>query len=258
MPLIMVMLRFALQSFQLSLTLNQFQIHTPLQLNQLMIMKWNIYWNYSIQNMTKIFWMLTSIYFRLNWWFPLLKSFIESLSTVLFHKYGGANVSVTNWMSHFSMFVPTKDTVKLSNGNTGHSQGIGIILCHFPNCSIIYPVGPVYYCPGHPSNTNIQWDQFIIVHVTLPTPSHQVPSNFMLAFKILHLNLLNIVTLLTLKVVLGDQPTRLKKSTIFISKLSNSTLTEIGILLSQLSVHLKKKLSIRLFISVLVMSLLTD
>ena len=43
--------------------------------------------------------------------------------------------------------------VKLANGNMGHAQKIGIILCCFPNCSIIYPVGPVYYCPGHPSNT---------------------------------------------------------------------------------------------------------
>ena len=51
------------------------------------------------------------------------------------------------------MFVPTKDTVKLANGNTGHAQGIGSILCRFTNCSIIYPVGPVYYCPDHPSNT---------------------------------------------------------------------------------------------------------
>ena len=33
-----------------------------------------------------------------------------TVSTVLFHKYGGANVEVTNCMSHFSMFVPTKDT----------------------------------------------------------------------------------------------------------------------------------------------------
>ena len=58
----------------------------------------------------------------------------------------------------------------------------------------------------------IQWEQFIILQVTLPTPCHQVPSNFMLAFKRLHLNLLNIVTLLTLKVVLGDHHTNLKKS----------------------------------------------
>ena len=63
------------------------------------------------------------------------------------------NVSVKNCMSHFYMFVPTKDTVKLANGNTGQVQGIGIILYNFNNCSIIYPVGPVYYCPGHPSNT---------------------------------------------------------------------------------------------------------
>ena len=75
------------------------------------------------------------------------------VSDVLFHKDKGANVSVTNCMSKFYMFVPTKDTVKLANGNTGHAQGIWIILCHFTNCPIIYTVGPVYYCPGQPSNT---------------------------------------------------------------------------------------------------------
>ena len=51
------------------------------------------------------------------------------------------------------MFSPTKATVKLDNVNTRHNQGIGIILCRFINCSIIYPVEPVYYFPGHPSNT---------------------------------------------------------------------------------------------------------
>ena len=69
------------------------------------------------------------------------------------HKDGEANVAVTNCMSHFSMFVPTKDTVILANVKTGHAQGIGVVLCRFPNCSIIYLVGPVYYCPGHPSST---------------------------------------------------------------------------------------------------------
>ena len=78
---------------------------------------------------------------------------LYTVCTVLFHKYGGANAEVTNCISHFSMFVPTKSTVKLANGNTGHAQVIGIILCHFPNCLIIYPVGPVYYYPGNPSNT---------------------------------------------------------------------------------------------------------
>ena len=76
-----------------------------------------------------------------------------TVSTVLFHKYGGANVEVTNYMSHFSMSVTTKSTVKLAIVNTVHAQGIGIILCRFPNCSVIYLVGIVYYCPGHPSNT---------------------------------------------------------------------------------------------------------
>ena len=76
-----------------------------------------------------------------------------TVSTVLFHKYVGANVAVKNCISQFSIFFPTKATVKMANGNTVHTQWIGIILCHFTNCSIIYPVGPVYYFPGHPSNT---------------------------------------------------------------------------------------------------------
>ena len=78
---------------------------------------------------------------------------LYTVSTVLFHKDGVANVVVTTCMSHFSIFVPTKATVKLANGNTLHAQGIEIILCHFPKCSIIYTVGPVYYFPGYPSNT---------------------------------------------------------------------------------------------------------
>ena len=51
------------------------------------------------------------------------------------------------------MFVPTYTTVKLANRNTGHAQEIGIILCCFNNCYIIYTVGPVYHCPGRPFNT---------------------------------------------------------------------------------------------------------
>ena len=43
-----------------------------------------------------------------------------TVSTVMFHKYVGANVSVTNCMSHFSMFIPTKTNVKLMNVNTGY------------------------------------------------------------------------------------------------------------------------------------------
>ena len=73
--------------------------------------------------------------------------------TVLFHKYLEANVSVNNFISHYSMFVPTKVTVKLANGNTGNAQGIGIFLYCIKNFPIIYPVGPVYFCPGHPSIT---------------------------------------------------------------------------------------------------------
>ena len=88
----------------------------------------------------------------------------------------------------------------------------------------------------------IQWYQFIIFQATLSTPYHQVTSNFMLVFKILHMKVLNIVTLLNLKVVLEDHPIRLKTvSTIFKSKLSKSTLAATEIMLSQLSVNFQNK-----------------
>ena len=49
------------------------------------------------------------------------------------------------------MFLTTKATVKLYNGKTRHAQYLGF-LCGFPNCYIIYPAVPAYYCSGHPSN----------------------------------------------------------------------------------------------------------
>ena len=56
---------------------------------------------------------------------------IYTVSTVWFHKYRGSNVSVTNFMSRFSLFVPTKATMKLANGNRVNAQGISIILLFF-------------------------------------------------------------------------------------------------------------------------------
>ena len=189
---------------------------------------------------------ISQFHIRLGWdehrkvWHTICDTGICSSIFMKQHsRYWGANVAVTNLMSHFSMFFPINATVKLANGSTGHAQVIAIILCRFPNCSIIYPVGPVYYYPGHPSNT-ISLDYL----------------NFLLVFKTLHLNLLKIVTLLALRVVLQDYHTRLTKIlTIFNSKFSRSTLTETRIFLSQLSVGFQNKLSLKLFISILVMSL---
>ena len=148
----MVMLRFTLKSVQLNITMNLLQIQTPLQSKKFMMMKWTIYYNYSTNNMMMIFCMLNYRCFRLEQWSPLLQSFIQSL-LCFFYIYVGDNVAVTNCMSQFYMFLPTKTTLKLANVKTGHAQGIGMILYHFIKCSIIYPVGPVYYCPGHPYNT---------------------------------------------------------------------------------------------------------
>ena len=61
----------------------------------------------------------------------------NTVSTLLSHNDGGVNFSVTDFMSHFSMFVPTKATVKFDNVNTGHAQFIWIVLCNFPNFPII-------------------------------------------------------------------------------------------------------------------------
>ena len=65
--------------FPVNLTPNKFQIQTPLLLNQLMMMEWNISCNYSTQNIMKTFWMLTSRCFMLYWWLPLLQNFIQFL-----------------------------------------------------------------------------------------------------------------------------------------------------------------------------------
>ena len=75
-----------------------------------------------------------------------------TVSNMLFHKDGGENFSHKLHVT-ISMFVTTKAIVKLANENTGHAKRIGIVLCHFTNSSIIYPVGLVYYFPGHPYNT---------------------------------------------------------------------------------------------------------
>ena len=72
---------------------------------------------------------------------------------MLLYEDVGVNAAVTNFMSHFYMFVPTKYTVKLSDGNMGHAQVIGFILCRITNDSIIHMVGKVYYFPVRPSNT---------------------------------------------------------------------------------------------------------
>ena len=75
-----------------------------------------------------------------------------TVSNFLLHKDVKANFSIANCMSQFSVFLPTKTTVKLANENMVHAQVIGIIVCHFPNFPIIYPVGTFDYCPGRPSN----------------------------------------------------------------------------------------------------------
>ena len=183
----------------MNLTINMLHIQTPLRLNQLMTTKWFISWNYYTQNMMMIFWMLTFRCFSLDWWYLLLQNFIQALLCCF--------INMDERILQSQIAYNTKATVKLANGNTGHAQVFGIILCHFPNHFIIYLVVPVYYFPGLPSST--------ISSGAL---------KFYVCFKILHLNLSSFSNLFTLRVVLGNHYTRLKTVyTIFRSKLSNST-----------------------------------
>ena len=124
---------------------------------------------------------LEHYYYLLGFYIQILQDLLVFspyfFSTMLFHKDGGSKVSVTNCMSpHISMFVPIKSTRNLANVNMGHAQVIGVILCNLLNFQLY-----------------IRWYQFIIFQVTLTTLWHWVYSNFMLVFKMLHLNLLNIV-----------------------------------------------------------------
>ena len=54
-PLIMIMFRFALHSFQLNLPLNLFHIKTPPRSSKFKMMKWTISWNSYTQSMMMIF-----------------------------------------------------------------------------------------------------------------------------------------------------------------------------------------------------------
>ena len=116
-----------------------------------------------------------------------------TLFTMLFHKCWEENVAVKNCTSHFYMFVPTKANAKLANVSMGHAQGIRVISCSFTNFPIIYPVELVYYFPGHPSSI-ISLDAL----------------KYFVGFQKVASELIEHCDFLTLEVVLGDHPTRLK------------------------------------------------
>ena len=135
MQLKMVMLKVIL--------MNIFHILKPHLSSQKIIMKYTLYYNPFIKKIMIIFWMLNYIWFIAECWLLLIRNFIQ-FKLSFFHKHGGEYFGVTNCLWHLSMFFPTRSNVKSTDGNTGHTQGIGIILCWFTNCTIIYTVGPFY------------------------------------------------------------------------------------------------------------------
>ena len=123
--------------------------------------------------------MLTYRCFKLDWWSPLLQNFIQYLlcyfikteermlqSQIVCHTFLFLSPPSPLW----NWLMETKDMLK----------GLGLFYVAFLTVWLY-----------------IQSDQFIIVQVTLPTQYHQVPSIFILVSRKLHLNLLNIVILLT-------------------------------------------------------------
>ena len=127
-----------------------------------------------------------------SWLLVTTYSKLYTVSTMLFHKDWGEHFSVTNFMSHFSMFVPTNDNVKFANRNTRHAQWIGFLF-PFPNCIIIYTVVPVYHCPYHPSKTISLGDL-----------------NCYIGFKMVASETFEHCGFFTLRIILGDHTTRLK------------------------------------------------
>ena len=121
--------------------------------------------------------MLTSRCFKTDRWSPLLQDFIQYL---------------------MCYFTKTKERILQSQ-----------IACHTFLC--LSPPRPMwnwlmetrdmpkelglFYVAFLTVRLYIKLDQFIIIQVTLPTLYHQVPSNLILVFKILHLNDFNKVTM---------------------------------------------------------------
>ena len=135
--------------------------------------------------------MLTYRCFKLDWWSPLPQNSIQYLLCYF--------IKTEDWMLQsqiachtFLCLSPPRPLWNWLMETLDMPKGLGLFYLAFLTV-------PLY----------IQLYQFIIVQVTLPTQYHPVPSSFILVSRKLHLNLLNIVVMLTLKVVLGDHPIRL-------------------------------------------------
>ena len=202
--LIMVMLRFNFKNIHLNITLTLFQIWTHIWSSQLMMMKWTNYSNYSTQTMMMIFLMSISRCFRLGYWSLLYQVLIQYLMCCLIKTEEKMLVSQIPCHA-FLCYSQPKLMWNWPMETWDIPKELGLFY-------VVLLTVPLY----------IQWYQFIIVHLTLPTISYWVLSNFMMVLNFLHLNLLKIVILLTLRVILGDHPTRLGKIRLSSNKIFQS------------------------------------
>ena len=181
----MGMLRSNLHIFQLNITLNLFQIQIPLKKS---IYDDKMYQLLELFNSKHDDDLLgVNIQMLPEWLVVAISSKIYTLSTLLFHKYIEENVSVTNCMSHFICSFQPRPLWNWLMETWDIPKQLELFY-------VIFLSVPLY----------IHWEQFIIVQVTLPTPSHQVPSIVVLVLKILHLKQFKTVISLTLRVVLRD------------------------------------------------------
>ena len=124
----------------------------------------------------KIFWMLTSRFFKLYWWSPLLKIFIQYLLCCFINMEVRMLQSKIACHTFLCLYQPRPLWNWLMETRDMPKE-LGLFYVAPPNIWLY-----------------IQLDYFIISQFTLTTLSHQVPSNFILMLKRLNVNLLNIVT----------------------------------------------------------------
>jgi len=69
------------------------------------------------------------------------------------HNNGGANCFISNYLRHFTSFLPKPLQVKQLNGCMATALRYGLKLIQCPTTNTIIPLWPTYYMPSNPQCT---------------------------------------------------------------------------------------------------------
>ena len=122
-----------------------------------MIMKLTITWNSSTHSMMKIFWMSTYRFFRIDWWLPLLKYFLHYLLCCFINIEERMLQTKIACYTFLCLYQPIPFWNWLME-TRDMPKKLGLFYVDLLSVTLY-----------------IQWEQFIIVQVTIPTPYNQVP-----------------------------------------------------------------------------------